>query len=47
MGIDLQVDQYFVESEGDEDDGLFGDAAAAADALAAEADESGSTRRGC
>ena len=34
MGVDLQVDPYFVESEG-EDDGLFGDAAVAADSLAA------------
>ena len=34
MGVDLQVDPYFVYSEG-EDDGLFGDAAVAADNPAA------------
>ena len=38
MGVDLQVDPYFVESEG-EDDGLFGDAAAAAGSPAAAAAE--------
>ena len=34
MGVDLQVEPYFVESEG-EDDGPFSDAAAAADIPAA------------
>ena len=40
MGMDLQVDSYFVESEGDEDDGLFGDATAVTDDPAAEVAES-------
>ena len=38
MGVDLQTDPYFVESEG-KNDGLFGDAAAAEDSRAVSAAE--------